>query len=162
MRLIDMSVLRTAAEEIRDVLRTRNAVEIRAYVSLMRDYHGFDKVGLSDSLINVPSLRDVPPDKVQVELVRVNRDLSDKIHHHDNSDAYVIGLGPQEHLVEARYGIVYKVNYWTPFRTGDRVAIPKGMSHGFSLRNHVGILYFLSIQSPPISGEDHDDFHLDA
>ncbi len=161
MRLIDMSVLQTAAEEIRDVLRTRNSVELRAYMAIMKNYHGFDKVALSGRLIDVPSLSNVPADQIQIELFKVNRDLSDRTHHHKNSDAYVICLGPQEHLVEARYGIVFKGNHWTTFNTGDQLAIPKRTRQGFSLRNHVGVFYFLSVQSPPISSESYDDFHLD-
>jgi len=179
MRPIDLSVLQEAAHEICGVLRAMTEMEVGAKIRIMTtpeekldpelqgkghgEYHGFGKYRFDkEFLATIKALNDTDLSKIQAELVIVNRDLSDEIHHHKIADAYVTALGEAEHFQHAHNAEGFcgwdEDASWEPFKTGQALIIPKGMPHGFRVHDG-GILYFLSVQSPPISGEGYDDYH---
>ena len=175
MSAMNGEVLRLAALEIRTSLRAMPEEAIESLMFIMDlpqegipqrlresghgEYHGHGKYRFSKKFLSgIRALRGQDLSKVQAELVCVKRDLSHEIHHHKKSEAYVIGLGQEEHLPNAKGAQVYSGSEWSSFETGDRESFPTGLAHGFRVLNG-GILYFLSLQSPPISGEGYDDYH---
>jgi len=124
-----------------------------------QDYHGFEKSRVPESLYQDALTRlNVRSEDVQVEIVRVARDLTQAVHRHNRSMAIVSILGPKEHLPEAVSARGYLGSTWFRISSGESKLIPPTTPHGFTVREN-GILYFLSIQSPPIiSGNGEDDY----
>ena len=91
------------------------------------------------------------PDR-EVTFATITGPLQLKEHRHKKSDALFIVVGGTATL--RSNGETYRLE------PGDRLAIPRGMPHGFSLERGEQ-LSFVSVQSPPIrnrqSGEE--DFH---
>ncbi len=126
------------------------------------EYHGFGKAVLPEPA-HTALLHEFgyTPHDVQVEIVRVDRDLSDEIHHHEDATACILVLGPNEGFPTAVSALVYiaLMQAWGPAASGDRMTFLPGTLHGFTVRSG-GILYFLSVQSPPITGPDgRNDYH---
>lgn len=125
----------------------------------MKDYHGFEKGRIpSEALETIAARYAVTAEELQVELVRVTKDLSDEVHVHHHSRAYCIILGKQEGLETPRDAFAYIDNQWSSVREGEAINIPPQTAHGFTVKRG-GILYFLSVQTPPIEdGHGHDDY----
>ncbi len=159
MHPITPSTLRMAAWAIQRALRTMDIIDVWAMVCAMHKYHEHWKFRFpTEFLAQFDVLKDVDLTKIQAELVLVNNDLPGKIHYHEDSDAFVICLGVAEHLSDPRQALALnRGRYWESVRAGDGIEIPKLTIHGFTTHQG-GVLYFLSLQSPPISGEGYDDF----
>jgi len=126
----------------------------------LRDYHGFMKGLIPNSTLEEISKKlDVDPKSIQAELVRVHQDLSKEIHLHKQSHALCIILGGGEHLSNPKHAFALKNGKWMGVSKGDVFNIPPGTSHGFTVEDG-GILYFLSIQSPPIENADGSDDYV--
>ena len=127
------------------------------------NYHDFLKARLPEERVEQVVRRyGKKPSDVQVELVTVNRDLTDKVHKHPNSRAFNVILGATEGFENARGALAYLENRWFNIRTGDYIEIPQEVRHGFTVEPG-GILHFLSVQGPPIVSENgQDDFVMAA
>ena len=132
---------------------------------VVAEYHGFGKARLPDDLLReVLTPHGLTPDEVQVEVVKVERDLSDEVHYHARSVAYVVALGSEDHFSDPPLrGRAFVNGRWQRFEKGDELTIPPGTPHGFTVwgtGGGRGTLYFLSVQSPPIVGpREEDDYH---
>lgn len=162
MTSLSAKQLENIANELAGRFSSMSEEEIREGLKWI-DYHGFEKARVVESLLQQilePML--VTTFEVQVEVVKVTTDLSDQVHYHYRSTAFVLALGEQHHFERALHAAVCIDGAWLPFFTGDRVIIPAGTSHGFRVVGSEGVLYFLSVQSPPIVDEyGHDDYHLE-
>ncbi|MDB5189176.1 MAG: hypothetical protein JWL82_133 [Parcubacteria group bacterium] len=125
----------------------------------MVDYHGFSKVRLPEDVVEaVTQMHGKHSTDVQAELVAVHTDLSHEIHLHRNSCAYNVVLGKRDGFPNAKGAKVFLRDRWLDIRAGDQVEIPHGTTHGFTVKPG-GLLYFLSVQTPPIvSTEGEDDY----
>jgi len=150
-----------------------SAEEVATLIS-MEDYHGFSKSWLPDHFLK-PILDPYGflPHEVQVEIVSVTRDLRDEVHHHEEADAIVNILGKKQHLPNPVGASAFLENSstftpcvvfmgnneWFSLNASYRIDIPAGYKHGFTVEPE-GVLYFLSAQSPPITGpEGRNDYH---
>lgn len=149
-------VLQKITEEILDLFRSDP--DFKSKIPL-KDYHGFEKGRIpSGVLYDIASKYNVTPEELQAELVKVTQDLSDEIHSHHNSRAYCILLGEREGLEAPREGFAFLVNKWSSVSAGETIDIPPETAHGFTVKPG-GVLYFLSVQTPPIEDEHgHDDY----
>lgn len=123
------------------------------------DYHGFQKSRFSEDLLN-EMLRPFhcTADDVQVEFIHVTSDLTDEVHYHEGSIAFVYVLGATEGFAEPQDAIAYKDGAWIAMKQGEWWMIPPKTVHGFSVLPG-GELYFLSVQTPPIVHGTSDDYH---
>jgi quercetin dioxygenase-like cupin family protein len=129
----------------------------------MIDYHGFAKSRLPEEFQKkVLWSYKLTPSEVQIEVIKVTTDLRHEIHYHAEAFAYVVGLGSREHLPEPRGASVYLGHSWKSFAAGEKLEIPAGTNHGFTVEEG-GELWFLSIQTPPIvDGQGRDDYYRPA
>ncbi len=126
------------------------------------NYHGFEKWSLeADALEPLVAPYDFNVDLCQAEIIRVKKDLSNELHHHNQSDAAVIVLGPEWDFEPPRNASVFLMGLWRPLSVGATVLIRAGEIHGFRVEAG-GILYFLSVQIPPIVGDHGDDYVKDS
>ncbi len=96
--------------------------------------------------------------EVQIEIVSVTKDLSDEIHYHKEAFASVVIMGKDDHVRDPIDAAAYYNDFWFPIRAGDCIYIPARVPHGFTIQEN-GILYFLSVQAPPIVDEQgRDDY----
>ena len=125
------------------------------------NYHGFMKAKLTPAwMLRIIRFYGIEEGSVQVEIVRVESDLSDQVHRHHKSHACVVVLGTEHRVADPKNAFRYLDGTWSPVSANQHVNIPPGRVHGFTVR-HGGSMYFLSVQSPPIEGEDgHDDYEL--
>lgn len=141
-----------------DILLSMRDNEIASYLRNMTDYHGFAKVRIpGDSFPQTSAIVEIGPNQVQAEIVRVDKDLSHEIHYHKRASAYVIVLGDWEGIPEPKNAKMFVNGEWKDIGKGFERFIPSGTPHGFTVNG--GILYFLSVQSPPILNESGDDYH---
>ncbi len=129
--------------------------------SQFEDYHGFEKVRLSNDFL-AGAAQDLlfNPRLIQPEVVRVTGDLTDQVHVHDNAFAHCVVLGAAYGCPDPSGAYCYLGGGWSEIQgCGQIVLIPPGTPHGFTVRKG-GVLWFLSVQSPPIK-DDHgyDDYH---
>ncbi len=128
---------------------------------VMKDYHGFSKARWPEELLN-DALRwtgGLTPDDVQVEIVRVQTDLTHEVHHHKTAHAFVIILGAWSNLPNPIHAEGFIGGQWQSVGAGQEIDIPPGTAHGFRV-NGDGDLWFLSVQSPQIERSDgHDDYY---
>lgn len=123
-----------------------------------RDYHGFAKATLPDGLMRLTtSLYGVDPSCVQAEIVLAVKDLSDEIHMHEESTTYCRILGQGESFPKPKSAKIFRTDSWTPLSEGQTYIIPPKTPHGFSV-SPGGVLYFFSLQTPPIQGDGKDDY----
>jgi mannose-6-phosphate isomerase-like protein (cupin superfamily) len=135
--------------------------EGRLYTLLhMRDYHGFNKSGLPPDLTE-PLFNElgVEPSNVQAEIVRVSGDLRRQVHLHRHASAYIVFLGRNVGLDDPKLASAFLEDRWFPVEAGQQLEIPAGTPHGFTTAEH-GVLYFLSVQSPPIIGLNANDDYV--
>jgi hypothetical protein len=128
----------------------------------MRNYHGFKKCALPEALV-APILREngFAPREVQVEVVRVTGDLAHMKHHHEQSAAVCLVLGPRTQCPPPTRAEYYLHHSWSDVENEEQIiSIAAGETHGFTVERD-GDLWFLSVQSPPIETENGDDFILD-
>ncbi len=167
MRLVRMKVLRDAARELRVRMRQFDPEEAGTLIKGFGLYEGFEKSRIPRCYLEeIKALRSVIDlNNIQAELVRVpSGSKTDKPHYHKKSDAYVICLGYQDRMPDPCHALRYYCrvgghDHWLPFAVNEEIAIPRGSHHGFCIKPG-GTLYFLSVQSPPISSEHHNDFHI--
>jgi mannose-6-phosphate isomerase-like protein (cupin superfamily) len=140
--------------------RLRNEEGFGSSISLS-DYHGFQKGRIPEEvMISLTAKYGTTPDDIQAEIVLVESDLSREVHRHSKAHAYCTILGEEEHFDNPNLGYAFRDNKWFEVDAGDNVDIPPNTAHGFTTRPG-GVLYFLSLQSPPIESADgHDDYQL--
>lgn len=154
----DLGTLQRVAESILTKLKTASSEE-SARLLQMNDYHGFLKSRLpKDFLRDVLTPFNLTPAQVQIEIVKVDRDLSNEIHYHEGSVAYCVCLGEEYRIENPRGAKAFLKDAWFPVHAGDVVAIPAGTPHGFTV-DEGGVLIFLSVQAPPIERDGNDDYH---
>ncbi len=97
--------------------------------------------------------------EVQVEVVRVTTDLANELHYHQKAHAHVIVMGSAENVDEPVRAQGYIEGVWSPVVSSQVIDIPPGTKHGFTVGEQ-GVLWFLSVQSPPIVDDSgQDDYH---
>ena len=75
-----------------------------------------------------------------------------------DAHAYCTILGSEDNVAEPKGAHAFLKDRWSPVKAGDVVDVPPNTLHGFTVEPN-GILYFLSLQSPPIErGDGHDDY----
>ena len=127
----------------------------------LKDYHGFDKgiIPLLE-LQKITNKYNISPKEIQAELISVKKDLSNEIHKHKESHAYVNILGNSENVPTPNKAYVFLKDAWFEVKEGEITDIPPNTLHGFTIKPR-GTLYFLSVQSPPIKRTDgHDDYYI--
>ena len=155
---IQPETLEKIADTILLRLRDADAAE-SARLLQMNDYHGFLKAKMpEDFLHQILSPLGLTPTDVQIEIVKVDRDLSKEIHYHDESFAYCVCLGGEYRTDDPRNAKAFVGDHWFPVHAGDVVKIPPKTPHGFTVEND-GVLVFLSVQAPPIERGGQDDYH---
>lgn len=119
------------------------------------NFHGFQKANINHILARVSgSLKEV----ASAEIVRVDRNLGSAVHKHLRSNALVLILGRKWYFSSplnafALVGVGDDVSGpWVEVRMGEVLRITAGTAHGFTVEPG-GILYFLSVQNPPITEE---------
>lgn len=123
----------------------------------MKDYHGFQKARIPlEDLENIVKKYSITTELLQVELVKVTQDLSDEIHIHHISQAYCIVFGDNEGLEPPKDAFVFINDHWSPVKQREAILITPKTKHGFTVKPG-GILYFLSVQTPPIENKHGQD-----
>lgn len=122
------------------------------------DYHGFGKARFPEALLTeVLTPHKLTAEEVQIEVVKVEKDLTSEVHYHEETTAYCVVLGRNEHF-PSPYRAKAFLGIWITLVEGDVLSIPIGEPHGFTVGED-GHLYFLSVQSPPIlRGDGHEDY----
>jgi mannose-6-phosphate isomerase-like protein (cupin superfamily) len=152
------STLKNISDDIIAILRELPADAISEMISMI-DYHGFWKTRLPDTFLrSILSPHGLSSDDVQIEIVKVDTDLTREVHFHAHAHAMIYALGQREGLANASRALAYRHNTWQDIQSGEEVDIPPGTPHGFSVKPE-GELWFLSVQAPPIVGEGSDDYH---
>ena len=151
-------ILQNIAEAILQRLSSSSFSEAEKLLQ-MNDYHGFQKSRLPEEFLDeilVPF--GLTPLDVQIEIVKVDRDLSKEVHYHKNSFAYCVCLGEKYKTENPQGAKAFLKESWFPMNAGDIIQIPPNTLHGFAVENN-GILVFLSVQAPPIEHEGKDDYY---
>ncbi len=147
---------------VHDVAKKLSSIpreEIRKTL-VMTNYHGFAKARFPEAfLAEIFNPYSVTSKDIQLEAVHVSSDLTNEVHYHRKSVAVTLCLGPNEHFPAPKDAKAFFADHWSPYRAGDLVKIPTLIPHGFTVDNG-GDLYFLSVQSPPIVGEDGQDDYV--
>lgn len=150
--------LQHIAESIIGKLKTVSPEE-SAKLLTMSDYHGFLKSRLPEDFLNdILMPFHLTPEEVQIEIVKVDRDLSKEVHYHEGSFAHCVCLGESDRVENPRNAKAFLEDKWFPVKAGDVVPIPAGTRHGFTVEDG-GVLIFLSVQAPPIERDGNDDYH---
>jgi hypothetical protein len=156
--VIPGSTLKKISDEIVAVFRKLPPEAVSDMISMI-DYHGFWKTRLPHTfLCSILAPHGLSPDDVQIEIVKVDTDLTREVHFHAHAHAMIYALGKSEGLENAKRAMAYRHNIWRGIESGEEVDIPPGTPHGFSVEPD-GELWFLSVQAPPIVGDGHDDYH---
>jgi hypothetical protein len=128
--------------------------------NLFREYHGHWKAEVGKLLI--PS-HERPRENVQVEIVKVDDKTNPnrEVHMHRNSNAVVIILGDRQYVPFPIGASMYfeRLGGWRPIMVGEKFLFTAEMRHGFSVAPG-GVLYFLSVQNPPIDEGGVDDYKI--
>ncbi len=153
-------VLRTAGLLIAGFLSNHRVVAIISDSELV-DYHGFGKWRFPKKLTkHALGGMNLDVDKLQVEIIRVTTDLRHEVHLHKEAYAVTIVLGNWHHFLNPLFAQAYIGEQWEEVAENQVINIPPHTPHGFTV-NGKGVLYFLSIQTPPIVGDDgRDDYFL--
>lgn len=155
---IPASTLKRISDDIVAIFRTLHPRAVSEMISMI-DYHGFWKTRLPDNFLrSILEPHGLNADDVQIEIVKVDTDLTREVHFHAHAHAMIYALGKSEGLQDASRALAYRHNTWREIASGEEVDIPPGTPHGFSVEPQ-GELWFLSVQAPPIVGEGHDDYH---
>ncbi len=124
------------------------------YLSGFVDYHGFEKQGFPEGWLD-SLVAELGQTCVQAEIVRVRHDLTGAIHIHRQAYARCVILGTRTRVETPRDAYAFLRDHWFKVDEEMVVDVPPGTPHGFTVRDG-GVLYFLSVQSPPIIGEEED------
>lgn len=126
---------------------------------VMQHYHGFRKARFPDGFLQeVAQPHNLAPEDIQLEVVLVEKDLTEEIHRHHFSIARIICLGAAEGFTDAKLAEGCLDLRWFPVESGEAVTVPAGVWHGFTVKES-GTLWFLSVQSPSIvSADGKDDY----
>ena len=152
------SQLKNIGDELQGMLRRLPMGGLAQMISMVT-YHGFHKSRLPATFLqSVLGPHGLDAQDVQIEIVKVDADLTGEIHYHAQAHAYIRVLGPAEWLDAATAALAYRDGAWKPVTSGQELDIPPGAAHGFSVEPG-GVLWFLSVQAPPIVGEGTDDYH---
>jgi hypothetical protein len=149
----------SALEKVMPVLKQIVSCHSRDHLTF-REYHGFYKATIPASWIG-PALihAGLRPAEVQAEIVWVTQDLRRQIHSHQKGNAVVVILNERYGFGDPLNASFYDGKSWNSISDSVIVRIPRGTPHGFTV-GPGGELYFLSVQTPPISGPGHDDYVL--
>ena len=150
-------MLREVAQSCIDWLQDERQAGVLA--NHLSDYHGFAKRRLPEHVLK-PMLAPygLTPRDIQVELVGVFDDLSREAHTHARAHALACVLGRREGLLEPVAGYAFVSDRWLEAISGMTIDIPPGTVHTFAVKPG-GVLYFLSVQAPPIEdGAGGDDY----
>lgn len=156
---ISHRTLKSIGDDILVVLRRLSPDATSAMLSMI-DYHGFWKSRLPPAFVQ-PILEPyhLRAEEVEIEIVKVDTDLSSEVHYHEHAHAVICALGQAEGMETAEGALVYQGGGWRKIQSGEEIDIPPGTPHGFSVE-HDGVLWFLSVQAPPIvSHQGADDYH---
>lgn len=152
------TTLKKISDEIIATFRKLPPEAVSDMISMI-DYHGFWKTRLPDTFVrSILAPHGLTSDDVQIEIVKVDTDLTAEVHFHAHAHAMIYALGQGEGLRNASGAVAYRHNTWQGIQSGEEVDIPPGTPHGFSVEPD-GELWFLSVQAPPIVGEGNDDYH---
>ncbi|MBI4836672.1 MAG: radical SAM protein [Candidatus Abawacabacteria bacterium] len=142
------------SDKILHLLQTTNTSQLKFV-----EYHGFQKSRLPNSLlVNILQPLGFTAKDVQVEIVKVERDLKDEIHYHESSHAFICILGNKYHFPQPHKAFAFINSKWKMIEENEQWEIPPMTPHGFRVRQN-GYACFLSIQTPPIMKADSDDYH---
>lgn len=157
MKPIPADDLKLIANEILSVLiRDKDIPKNLVFI----DYHGFAKSYLPENLVsNLLKSFGYNAEQLQIEIVRVNSDLTDQIHYHQFSHAFICVLSQENNFPDPESAFAFKNNKWQAISENFQLLIPPNTPHGFTV-SHSGQLYFLSVQTPPIVNNSFDDYHL--
>lgn len=157
---MSLSLMRNVSQAVLMRLRAITSPEEITRLLNMRDYHGFMKSRLpEDFLVTILEPFGLTLKDIQVEVVSVSQDLTEEIHIHKEASAFVTILGQGENLPDPLRASGYIDEDWNRVGVGQEIEIPAGTPHGFTVERG-GILYFLSVQSPPIErAGGHDDYY---
>ena len=129
------------------------------------EYHNFWKCRLPEYWYDdVLSCLGLNTDDVLVEVARIKGSHAKDLHYHKISHAICIVLGPKCGFNPVPYDSAIQIEDKIYFAYEDQKCyFPSTSKHTFygSLNDNTdeGDLYFLSIQSPPLLTETHDDFY---
>jgi hypothetical protein len=126
-------------------------------------YHGFGKVRFVDEQLREwCNGLDIDSSDYQVELVRVDGDLTQETHRHNKSTAFVVVLGPAHGFPIPENFLALLDWQWVPISAGEKIEISPGTAHGFTVKpGESGGGYFLSVQTPPIvNARGEDDYEV--
>ena len=125
----------------------------------MKEHRGFGKASVGSSYLKrILASRGLSPVMVRAELVRVNMDLSSEVHYHKEAHTYVVVVGESEHLPRPLKAKAFICGSWQSVADSREIQIPPHCEHGFMVGRD-GILYFLSIESPPSDIDDEEDYY---
>lgn len=159
---IKLPMIRIVAESVLCMLQGLSARELQLMISSFEEYHDFEKVELPDHFLSdvLDGYFNLTVDEVEIDVVRVTRDLRHRVHRH-NAPACCIIMGQQTHVDNPRNALAYLRDSWFPIGEGQILEIPSLVDHGFTVGAR-GVLYFLSVQSPRRqSGDGRDDWQQD-
>jgi mannose-6-phosphate isomerase-like protein (cupin superfamily) len=145
-----------------DILRVLQCMSPEAVsgVLTMVDYHGFWKSRLPHNLLQpVLGPYRLQPHELQIEIVKVDTDLTAEVHYHEFAHAVIYALGEGQGFDAASRALAFQEGEWRRIQSGAEIDIPPGTPHGFTVERG-GVLWFLSVQAPPIvSHVGADDYH---
>ncbi len=98
------------------------------------------------------------PNQLQIEIVQVNQDLSDQVHYHQFSHAFIYVLSNENNFPDPINALAYTNDQWESISKHYHSLISPNTPHGFTVKQN-GLLYFLSVQTPPIVHDGFDDYH---
>jgi quercetin dioxygenase-like cupin family protein len=155
------AILEAISDEVLVAIRDMSPEEF-SRVLLHQDYHDFGKDDFTGGFIESILIRHGLSKKdVQIDIISVNRDLTHQVHFHREAHAFLVVLGPLEHVAAPRTAEAYLGERWFPVSAGRVLSILPGTPHGFRVQENSGdVLRFLSVQSPPIVRNGEDDYYL--
>jgi len=158
--MTDLIILKSLSRAIIQYFRSLSSEEFWHMVEV-QEYHGFGKSRLPEQFLQeLLDPYNLVPKDVQIELVKVATDLTHEVHYHQRTFAFCTILGSSEHVDPPRAARAFLNDKWSDVTIGQEIEIPAGVLHGFTVdTQHNGILYFLSVQAPPIVRGDGDDYH---
>ena len=129
---------------------------------VLQNYHGFGKAPLPEEFfLDAISLRGFASSEVQIEIVCVKTDLQRELHLHKESTAWISCLGCAEDFPDPVSAQGFLGERWFGLAASAEIIIPPSTIHGFTVAPN-GMLFFLSVQSPPIVGQDGRDDYVHA
>jgi mannose-6-phosphate isomerase-like protein (cupin superfamily) len=156
---IPYRTLKSIGDDILSVLRRLSPDSVSGMISMI-DYHGFRKSRLPHGFLQpILAPYQLETDDAEIEIVRVDTDLTGEVHYHEYAHAVIAALGGAEGFENAQRALAYHGEGWRRIQSGEELDIPPGTPHGFSVERG-GVLWFLSIQAPPIvNHHGADDYH---